>query len=408
MILSSIEALAFRNLKGSLSCAPGLNILFGDNGQGKTAWLEAIYILGNTKSFRTNHLHEVINHDESTAILRATVYQGTVRKELQAQIDKSTKAFFVNGKREPLTRFIGNLDVFAFTNDELAIIRGEPAERRRFLDRGISILNPSFIQVLNSYNRVLKQKGILLKSAQDSEDHRKFIPLIEPWNQQLVEFGTEIHKARVDYVNRLSASLNPSLFGDESVTIRYKSSLEQHGDLNDYFALFRARLDARLNNEIALGYSLVGPHKDELTISLDDRDIQSFGSSGQQRSALLILVLAQISLYNDLFEEYPIFLLDDIDAELDPGRIKRVLEHLDGKTQTFISTSKRDIAGWSSGAVGYRKIEGGKATEESVTAVARDQFAEIAPTELPVADMPTEDAAAEDYECEVDPHAAPF
>src|SRR5262249_23661963 len=149
-------------------------------------------------------------------------------------IDKSTKAFFVNGKREALTRFLGNLDVFAFTNDELEIIRGEPAERRRFLDRGVAILNPAFIQVLNSYNRVLKQKGVLLKSAQDSDDPLKFISLIEPWNEQLIEFGTEIHKARVDYVRRLAATLKPSLFGTEAVTIRYKSSLEQHGDLSDY------------------------------------------------------------------------------------------------------------------------------------------------------------------------------
>src|SRR5947209_1556512 len=100
MILASIEAMAFRNLKGSLTCEAGLNILFGDNGQGKTNWLEAIYLLGNTKSFRTSHLQEVITHDESTAILRATVRRGGIQKDLQAQIDTNAKAFFVNGKRE--------------------------------------------------------------------------------------------------------------------------------------------------------------------------------------------------------------------------------------------------------------------------------------------------------------------
>ncbi|HZS46628.1 MAG TPA: DNA replication and repair protein RecF [Blastocatellia bacterium] len=407
MILSSIEALGFRNLKGSLTCDAGLNILYGDNGQGKTNWLEAIYILGATKSFRTNHLDETINHNETTAILRAEIYQGTVRKELQAQIEKSAKAFYVNGKRESLVRYLGNLDVFAFTNDELEIVRGEPAERRRFLDRGIAVTRPAYIQTLNSYNRVLKQKVALLKSAQESEDFKNFVPLIEPWNEQLIDLGSEIHKSRTEYVEKLSRTLNPALFGKETLSIRYKSSLESHGALDNYAALFRSRLEARMTNEISLGYSLVGPHRDDLEISLDGREASRFGSSGQQRSALLILVLAQVSLYNEVFDDYPIFLLDDIDAELDLGRIRTVLNHLSGKTQTFISTSKRSITGWFTGPTAFRLIESGRATEVSPDQLGLTDPLSPSMTSDLVEGNPEEERSAVELN-EVDPHQAPF
>jgi hypothetical protein len=171
-----------------------------------------------------------------------------------------------------------------------------------------------------------------------------------------------------------------------------------------------------LINEISLGYSLVGPHRDDLVISLDGRDASRFGSSGQQRSALLILVLAQISLYNNLFESYPIFLLDDIDAELDLGRIRTVLEHLNGKTQTFISTSKRAITGWFSGPPAFRLVESGQAIPSSPDRLDKpdsgrlenaDTLNSVAAPDAVLNDHPKEKQLAVEL-AEVDPHKAPF
>ncbi|MGH9846589.1 MAG: DNA replication/repair protein RecF, partial [Blastocatellia bacterium] len=139
----------------------------------------------------------------------------------------------------------------------------------------------------------------------------------------------------------LQSYLHPELFQAEEITIRYKSSLEGRGDLADYAALLAERLKLRLKNEIALGYTLVGPHRDDVEIGCDGREIAKYGSSGQQRSALLILDLAQMSVYHQTFEEYPLFLIDDFDAELDRTRIEILLDHLDGKSQTIVSTSKR-------------------------------------------------------------------
>jgi DNA replication and repair protein RecF len=344
MHLQKIEATNFRNISGSVEFSAGLNVIYGANAQGKSSWLEAIYLLATTKSFRTPHPREVIRWDYKQSLLRGTVATGNLTKDLQLLINEATKQTFVNGKRESLARYLGTLDAIAFTSDEMQIVRGAPDARRRFLDRGIFGVLPSYLGTLAEYNRVLKQKNALLREASETEDPARFLDLIQPWNDQLIDLGSEIHHERVKYVDLVRAKLDPSLFQAEEITIRYKSSLEGHGELNDYSNLLRERLNFRLNNEIALGYSLVGPHRDDLEIRFDGYEIARFGSSGQQRSALLILDLAQMKVYHDSFEEYPVFLIDDLDAELDRTRIEILLNHLDGKAQTIVSTSKRTVA----------------------------------------------------------------
>ncbi len=155
--------------------------------------------------------------------------------------------------------------------------------------------------------------------------------------------GATIHRARRDYVERLKGSLQQRLFEREEVTIRYVSALEGKGDLEDYESLLAERLRLRLQAEIASGYALIGPHRDDLEILFDGRDIRTYGSSGQQRSALILLDLAAISVYYSWHNEYPLFLMDDVDAELDRRRIGHLLEYLEGRTQTFITTSKNDL-----------------------------------------------------------------
>ncbi|HKX30419.1 MAG TPA: DNA replication and repair protein RecF [Blastocatellia bacterium] len=344
MHLLRIEATNFRNLTGSIDFSSGLNFICGANAQGKTSWLESVYLLATTKSFRTAYPREVINHNSKQALLRGKVARGNLTKELQLLIAESTKQTFINGKREALVRYLSNLDAIAFTADEMEVVRGAPESRRKFLDRGIFGILPSYLGTLSEYNRVLKQKNVLLREAADAEDLAKYLDLIQPWNDQLVALGQEIHAARVGYVDKLRARLQPALFEAEEISIHYRSSLEGKGDLTNYADLFRERLKLRLKNELAVGYSLVGPHRDDLDIRFDGYEIARFGSSGQQRSAQLILDLAQMSVYHDTFEEYPIFLIDDLDAELDRARMEILLNYLDGKAQTIVSTSKGSIA----------------------------------------------------------------
>lgn len=370
MQLSRIEAIGFRNLTGFAEFGAGLNIFYGDNAQGKTNWLEAIYTLGNTKSFRTSQIKECIAFDADQTIIRGEVLRGSVAKQIQIALTESTKELYVNSKREAVVRYLNNLDVFVFSLEEMDIIRGEPKERRRFLDRGITTMTPAFLNTISQYNHVLRQKNKLLSEASESQNHAAFRDQVEAWNEELIQFGAEIHNARMDYVARLKRALElndygHAIFGGERIKVRYKSQLEGKGDTEDFAALFRERLSLRLANEIAAGRSLIGPHRDDLEITADSREVSRFGSAGQQRSALLLLDLAQVYIYNSIYEESPVLLIDDIDAELDRGRIEALLKQLEGRAQTFVSTSRRAIANRYRDRAMVFLVEAGRAISEA-------------------------------------------
>ena len=346
MFLESIEIENFRNLNSYVRCGHGLNILIGLNGQGKTNWLEAINILATTRSFKTARLQETIKFGEEMAIIRGRVDRSEdIHRDLQAVIQGNTKSFFVNGKREAVHNYLSQLHAVVFNADELEIVRGHPEARRRFLDQAIVSIHPPYVQTLTDYNRVIKQKNVLLQAVQDEKiSLEKAAELLEPWNEQLITHATRIHRSRLRYVQRLNEALERKLLGTEEITMRYVSSLEGKGDLSDYEGLLTERLKLRVQAESAAGYSLVGPHRDDLEILLDGHELRKYGSSGQQRTVLLLLQLANISVYHAQQQEYPLFLLDDIDAELDYQRIGQLLEFLQGKTQTFASTSKESFA----------------------------------------------------------------
>ncbi len=343
MILESIQAQQFRNLSGELHLGPRLNIILGNNGQGKTNWLEAIYLLSRTKSFRTQRLQEAIRFGHEAAFVRGQVTSGAeVRRDLQVTIQGNTKTISVNGKREPLARYLGQLQVFSFTAAELEVVRGVPEARRRFIDRGVASLQPTYVQTLADYSRVIKQKNRILQDANEQGLSLVAVEdLVSPWNEQIVGLGSEIHHARTDYINRINKVLERGLFEQRDVHIDFVSSLAAKGDLSDYKSLLSQRLHLRIQAELAAGRSLIGPHRDDLEVLLEGREMRVFGSSGQQRSALLLLDLAAISLYNSQHGDYPLFLIDDVDAELDEKRIGQLLEYLENRTQTFITTSKR-------------------------------------------------------------------
>ncbi|HEX7174722.1 MAG TPA: DNA replication and repair protein RecF [Pyrinomonadaceae bacterium] len=379
MLLEFLEVHNFRNLSGKVNWGPGLNIIYGENGQGKTNWLEAIYLLSTSKSFRTQRLQDAINFGEDLAIVRGRVTRTQdVQRDLQVTLQGNSKTLSVNAKREAVASYLSQLHTVAFTAEEMEVVRGGPEARRRFLDRGVISLHHAYVQTLSDYQRVIKQKNRLLQDASDAElafdEARK---LIEPWNEQLVKLSAIIHRSRNEYVERLNGVLESRFFGREEVSIRYLSSLEGKGDLSDYEALIAERLKLRLPAEIASGYALIGTHRDDLQILFDGRDMRAFGSSGQQRSALILLDLAAISVYHSWHSEYPIFIMDDVDAELDRMRLDRLLESLEGRTQTFVTTSKDDFVKRFAARSNVYEVSAGAAGErmseaELISSIATD------------------------------------
>jgi DNA replication and repair protein RecF len=365
MFLRSIEAREFRNLAGEIIWGEGLNVLHGNNAQGKTNWLEAIYLLAHAKSFRTRQLHEAMRFGACRASVQGRVArENGIERDLQVSIQGNTKQTVVNGKREPISRYAAELHAICFTADELEVIRGGPEARRSFLDRGAISLRPSYVQTLGDYNKVIKQKKRLLQQAAEGRlASAELAELVEPWNKQLVYLSAQIHRARIDYVDLLNDALDHGLFSD-NLAIRYLSSLEGKGDLSDYEAVISQRLQTRIQAEVFAGACLIGPHRDDLKVLFGGRDLRSFGSSGQQRSALITLDLAAISVYYSKHQDYPVFLIDDVDAELDGIRIERLLEYLDGRTQTFVTTSKRSHFERFKLRAGFYEIYEGRALEE--------------------------------------------
>ena len=361
MLLECIEAIDFRNLSGKVFWDKGLNVIYGNNAQGKTNWLEAIHLLATSRSFRTQRLKEAIRFDADLAVVRGSVMHGQEsQRDLQVTLQGNGKSIQVNGKREPLNSYLSQLHAVAFTADELDVIRGVPESRRRFIDRGAVSIHPVYLTTLTDFGRVIKQKNRLLHDASISGIKFEAVrDLIAPWNEQLVQLSSDIHQARTDYVDRLNNAFERRLFENEDLSIRYVSSLEDKGDMSDFKALISERLNLRLPAEIAAGYSLVGPHRDDLEILFDGRDVRTFGSSGQQRSALITLDLAAITVYHSQHKDYPLFLMDDVDAELDRRRIGFLLEYLEGRSQAFITTSKESLAAqFKSNARAYRIKEG--------------------------------------------------
>ena len=373
VFLQSIAVNGFRNLTGRINCIKGINILYGDNGQGKTNWLESIQILANARSFRTRHLHETVAFGESFASIQGIVHRGdAIDRELRVAIQYNTRQTFINGKREVLARYLAQLHAVSFTADELEVVRGGPEARRNFLDRGVVGLHPAHTQTLSDYSKVIKQKKRLLEQAADGQIRQDQLrEFIEPWNAQLISLSAQVHRARVEYVDLLQEALEHTLF-DDALSIRYVSSLETKGDLSKYEELIADRLRLRLEAEMYAGACLIGPHRDDFEIRFRGQNLRSFGSAGQQRSALITLDLAAISVYHSKHQNYPIFLVDDVDAELDESRIERLLEYLDGRTQTFVTTSKRSYFERFNQRANFYEVRDGRAIEETLfTAIMR-------------------------------------
>ena len=363
MFLESIEVQNFRNLRGKLDCRQGLNILAGENGQGKTNWLEAIGVLASARSFRTAKLQETVNFDYDFAWIQGTVRESPeIVRDLVVEIRGRTKTLSINGKKESVNSYLSQLHAVVFNSDELEIVRGLPDARRRFLDAGIVSLHPPFVQVFADYNRVIKQKNALLQNAREREEPlEKTAERLEPWNTQLAPLAARIHKARVRFIERVNEVLEKKLFDREELSIRYLSSLEEKGDLADYRNLITERLALRVQAETVAGHALIGPHRDDMELKFDGHDMRKFGSAGQQRSALLLLQLANIAVFQATRGEYPLFLIDDIDAELDYKRIGKLLDFLEGKTQTFVTTSKESLIDRFGPNASVFRVEAGEA-----------------------------------------------
>jgi len=332
MIIESIELKNYRNYEHlHMVFSPGTNILYGNNAQGKTNILEAIYVCCTTKSHRGSKDREMIQFHEDESHIKLSVRKNDVPYRIDMHLKKNkAKGIAINGL--PIRKasdLFGIVNVVLFSPEDLNLIKNGPAERRKFIDLELCQLNKLYVHCLISYNRVLMQRNKLLKEIMFHPDYEE---TLEIWDMQLVQYGKELIRYRSEFISQLNDMIHDIHWklsgGKEEVRVTYDPS-SASDRLEEAIARNREQ-DLRQKTTV------VGPHRDDIGFYMGDVDIRRFGSQGQQRTAALSLKLAEIELVKKLVRDYPILLLDDVLSELDGDRQTHLLSVID-HIQTLIT-----------------------------------------------------------------------
>lgn len=337
MYVESIELKNYRNYdSANVSFSPGVNILCGDNAQGKTNLLEAIYVTGTSRSHRGSRDKELIRFGEEEGHIRLYFRKNDLSHRLDLHLKKKkSKGIAVDGL--PIRRsseLLGMLHIVFFSPEDLSMIKNGPSERRRFLDMEMSQLDKGYLQYLSVYQKALSERNNLLKQI---DRFPQLIDTLDGWDEQLLDVGCQIIRKRQNFmvqIDEMMRDIHGKLTGNrEKIQVFYeKNVLEEE---------FREKLYANRERDIRYGSTSVGPHRDDMAFHVNEIDIRRFGSQGQQRTAALALKLSEIRLIEAVSGEKPVLLLDDVLSELDVHRQNYLLENI-SDIQTMISCTGLD------------------------------------------------------------------
>ena len=337
-MLESLEVRAFRNLQpATLELGTGSHLILGDNGAGKTSWLEAIYVLTTTRSFRASRLADCVRHGEQGFFLAGET-SGRIRLEMAFEAGESFRR--VNGNRASLSEHLAAQPVVAWTTAELEVLLGPPSARRRFLDRGIVGLYPGSLDLLSRYRRALAEKRRLLQSEALRGPRATILEMVEPWNLVLAEAAAGLAERRALYVRRSNRALlevvSSTDLGLPPIELRYRPSPATALDGAEAIA---RELEAGLARELATGQPAKGPHRDELEIAWDGHPVRKVASAGERKAVGLALVAAHGQVLEGAGIE-PVYLLDDVDTELDASRLAGLWRHFANASQVVVSSNR--------------------------------------------------------------------
>ncbi len=368
MILSSLELTSFRNyIQERVEFTDGQNIIYGKNAQGKTNLLEAIYLLCITRSFRTRIEKELCLFDSKECLLKGEfkLDGGLNKTVIFYQTMSEGKRFSVNKKKvEKFSTHIGQFPVVISSPEEYNLTTGPPAERRKFIDILLSQTNIRYMQQLQEFYRVLKQRNSILSDRQYSL--KQVTRLLEPWDITIVEKGSNIIWERKLFVNEFKDILR-NIYSQISTTneeldLNYNSKI-QGKNLKEIAAHYEAMLKSSKKAEMEQGKTTLGPHRDDLVFKVNRNDLRKFGSRGQHKTLLLSLMISEYELIKEKLNETPIILVDDLYSEIDPNREERIMEFFQHLGQLFITTTseisflKQKV---KNQAAKYFRIENGK------------------------------------------------
>lgn len=348
MHLESIDITNFRNYEhAELSFSPAINVLIGENAQGKTNLIESIYFLAMSRSHRTSRDRELIRWDSDFAKVKGSLKKKSNTLPLEITLSKRGKQAKLNHlEQKKLSDYIGQLNIILFAPEDLSLVKGSPSVRRKFIDMELGQMNKLYLYHLSQYQQILKQRNQFLKQARYEKKYDNIY--LEVLTEQLAAEAAEVLFSRFKFVNQLSrwASVVQKDISDtkEELTIRYRTSasVDEEMSVEEIFKALKEDYQANITQEIDQGTTTVGPHRDDLIFYVNDRNVQTYGSQGQQRTTALSLKLAEIELMYETTGEYPVLLLDDVLSELDDSRQTHLLKTIQNKVQTFITTTSLD------------------------------------------------------------------
>lgn len=337
MYIEKIKLENFRNYKyENIELNKLINIIFGDNAQGKTNILEAIYFTSLGKSFRTNKEKEIVKENESQAKIEINFIKNNRKEKINAEISDK-KNFYINDiPVKKLSELVGKINIVLFSPEDIEILRNEPIKRRKFLNIMISQLRPKYIFLLSEYNKVLEQRNNYLKKIKYENKSQEYLTI---WDEQLEKIGIKIYEYRKEFIEKINNKIKKihlnTTENKENIEIKYKTNIDKKN--------YMENLLKNKSIDIQKGYTSIGIHRDDFEIYINKKNVAIFGSQGQQRTSIISLKLAEAEVIYDEIEEYPIVLLDDFMSELDKKRIHGFIKNIKNNQVLITTTDKINL-----------------------------------------------------------------
>ena len=342
MEIKKLKLLNFRNYDNlELEFTKKNTIFIGNNAQGKTNILEAVYVLGLTKSYLNINDKNLIKFDEVYSKIHGTIIDNNIEKKLEILLnEKGKKVKIDNLEVNKLSNYISKLNVIIFSPDNIRLLKESPSYRRKYLNIEISQLYSNYINILNDFNKILKQRNEYLKviSGKDIYD----LDYLNVLNEKYVDLSIKIYLYRKKFIDKINENLNDIYYkitGFNNLEMKYLSCIEFNEDKNLMKESFSNKLASNLKKDMFYKISMLGPHRDDFILELNGKNIMLYGSQGQTRCAVLALKFAEIPIFKSVLGVNPILLLDDIFSELDVNKKNLLLQFIPNDIQTIITTT---------------------------------------------------------------------
>ncbi|QOR66668.1 DNA replication/repair protein RecF [Cytobacillus suaedae] len=345
MYIKELQLTNYRNYsKLEAEFEDKVNVILGENAQGKTNVMESIYVLAMAKSHRTSNDKDLIRWEQEYAKIEGRIQKRMSPLSLQLVVSKKGKKAKSNHlEQKKLSQYVGSMNVVMFAPEDLNLVKGSPQVRRRFIDMEIGQVSPVYLHDLSQFQKILGQRNQYLKLLQMKRQTDQ--TMLDVLTDQLIEVAVKIIAKRFEFLRLLQKWAEPIHNGIsrglETLEIMYKPSVEVSEDvqLSKIIEAYEEKFAKIRDRELDRGITLAGPHRDDLAFNVNGKDVQTYGSQGQQRTTALSLKLAEIELIYSEIGEYPILLLDDVLSELDDYRQSHLLNTIQGKVQTFVTTT---------------------------------------------------------------------